>query len=169
MMGGLDVELAVRIYDAVDLAILEGIRAAGALYEGKQRVGDDQPAGGPVPALDRPLGDNGDLGRVFRVVAAFQVAQHAIETGDLVEEVVVDGVIDLFPNLIHKEIEGGHHIDIDTVSVRYIFVIIIHRLIGEVIGTVVEDAFRGHEEIHGEVLSAANGGGGTDPVTVIDR
>ena len=44
MMGGLDVELAVRIYDAVDLAILEGIRAAGALYEGKQRVGDDQPA-----------------------------------------------------------------------------------------------------------------------------
>ena len=31
MMGGLDVELAVRIYDAVDLAILEGIRAAGAL------------------------------------------------------------------------------------------------------------------------------------------
>lgn len=92
-----------------------------------------------------------------------------IETGDLVEEVVVDGVIDLFPNLIHKEIEGGHHIDIDTVSVRYIFVIIIHRLIGEVIGTVVEDAFRGHEEIHGEVLSAVNGGGGTDPVTVIDR
>lgn len=63
----------------------------------------------------------------------------------------------------------GNHIDIDTVSVRYIFVIIIHRLIGEVIGTVVEDAFRGHEEIHGEVLSAANGGGGTDPVTVIDR
>ena len=47
---------------------------------------------------------------MFRVVAAFQIAQHAIETGDLVEEVVVDGVIDLFPNLIYKEIEGGHHI-----------------------------------------------------------
>lgn len=89
-----------------------------------------------------------------------QVAQHAIETGDFVGEVVVDGVIDLFPNLIHKEIEGGHHIDIDAVSVRYIFVIIIHRLIGEVIGTVVEDAFRGHEEIHGEVLSVEKEGTG---------
>lgn len=77
-----------------------------------------------------------------------------------VEEVVVDGVIDLFPNLIHKEIEGGHHIDIDSVSVRYIFVIIIHRLVGEVIGTVVEDAFRGHEEIHGEVLSVEKEGTG---------
>lgn len=97
---------------------------------------------------------------MFRVAAAFQVAQHAIETGDFVEEVVVDGVIDLFPNLIHKEIEGGHHIDIDAVSVRYIFVIIIHRLIGEVIGTVVEDAFRGHEEIHGEVLSVEKEGTG---------
>lgn len=63
-------------------------------------------------------------------------------------------------SMSHKEIEGGHHIDIDAVSVRYIFVIIIHRLIGEVIGTVVEDAFRGHEEIHGEVLSVEKEGTG---------
>lgn len=32
------------VHEAVDLAILEGIRAAGALYEGKQGVGHDQPA-----------------------------------------------------------------------------------------------------------------------------
>lgn len=44
MMGGLDMELAVRVHDAVDLAILEGVRAAGTLYEGKQGVGHDQPA-----------------------------------------------------------------------------------------------------------------------------
>ena len=44
MMGGLDMELAVRVHEAVDLAILEGIRAARALYEGKQGVGHDQPA-----------------------------------------------------------------------------------------------------------------------------
>ena len=42
-------------------------------------------------------------------------------------------------------------------------------LIGELVGPVVQDAFRGHEEIHGEVLSAANREDGTDPVTAIDR
>ena len=44
MMGGLDMELTVRVHDAVDLAILEGIRAAGARDEGKQGVGNDESA-----------------------------------------------------------------------------------------------------------------------------
>lgn len=44
MVRGFDMELAVHVYDTVDLAILEGIRAAGARDEGKQGVGNDESA-----------------------------------------------------------------------------------------------------------------------------
>lgn len=162
-------ELAVRVDDAVDLAILEGVRAAGARDEGTQGVGHDEPAGGPVPALDRPLGDHGDLSRMFRVVATLQLLQHGIEIANLVEEVAVDGFVDLPTDFVHELGGRSHLVDIDEVSVRYLCGILLQRLIGEEIGPVVQDAFRGHEEIHGEVLSAANGGDGTDPVTAIDR
>ena len=160
MVGRLDAERAVRVDDAVDLAIHEGVRAALPVDEVAQRVGRDEAAGGNVPAPDRPHGDHGDLSRVLRVVAALQLAEHGIEVGDLVVEIEVDVPVERIADLLHELVGVQHFAHVDSVLLGDLEGVVSLRLIGEVVGPVVEDAFRGHEEIHGEVLSVGNEGTG---------
>lgn len=106
---------------------------------------------------------------MFRVVAALQFAQHGIEVADLIVEIDIDMPFECIVNLVHELVGRQHLADVDSMFLGDLGGVVFLRLIGEIVGPVVQDAFRGHEEIHGEVLSAANREDGTDPVTAIDR
>ena len=63
-------------------------------------------------------------------------------------------------HLIHELVGVQHFTHVGSVLLGDLEGEVFLRLIGEIVGPVVEDAFRGHEEIHGEVLSVEKEGAG---------
>lgn len=129
------------------------MRSRSELAATRPREGPSQRPTDPMATTEISTGCSG-------VLAALQPAEYGIEVGDLVVEIEVDVPVERIVDFLHELVGVQHFAHVDSVLLGDLEGVVSLRLIGEVVGPVVEDAFRGHEEIHGEVLSVGNEGAG---------